>query len=602
MDESYPLRSRAYLFWVVPVTFLVGVWLWLAFSHGGHPAQYWAFPAVALGVAGALTAWRLGYPRRPRQLSLAVLALFAGFAVWVLASNIWAADTGLSWSATGRAFLYLLVLALGLAYFTSLTARRAFKYLLMGACLMLLVAAIWRLWTVQDMGRLFIDHRLVYPTGEADSAAALFLLCFWPLMWLAAGPRERALVRGAAVGLATGMMALALLTQSRGAAWSLAISLVFIFVLSPGRLRLLFYVVVPALLMVYAYPLLDRYWTQVPPIVTGDLAARTLTVSVLASGFIGMIVALLESWVKVSVRMKLLFGSVVLIACAAGLVYGAMTLTAAKGGPVSWFNDAWSRLAAEPATDLPATAGPGTPSPTRAQIWSTGWQDFSGRMVLGAGADQSASRTSGNPGAAGATGAGAGAATISGPLALGVLGDTGVVGGVLIAAAILLSGFGILWPRTVVGWRWVRRDRRARTYPDEDGEVPRRSDAPARRRSGPDGTLPYGWQIALVAALVFWLAQANLTGLLQVTGVTVPALLILTAALAAADARVGTLWPRVREQLRHAESDPPERTLHRLEGRLRPEGRLSQIFRVGLGVLSAAAVVLAISAYFLASL
>ena len=76
MDESYPLRSRAYLFWVVPVTFLVGVWLWLAFSHGGHPAQYWAFPAVALGVAGALTAWRLGYPRRPRQLSLAVLALF----------------------------------------------------------------------------------------------------------------------------------------------------------------------------------------------------------------------------------------------------------------------------------------------------------------------------------------------------------------------------------------------------------------------------------------------------------------------------------------------------------------------------------------------
>jgi hypothetical protein len=89
---------------------------------------------------------------------------------------------------------------------------------------------------------------------------------------------------------------------------------------------------------------------------------------------------------------------------------------------------------------------------------------------------------------------------------------------------------------------------------------------------------------------------------LQVTGVTVPALLILTAALAAADARVGTFWPRVRERLRHAESDPPERTLHRLEGRLRPEGRLSQIFRVGLGVLSAAAVVLAISAYFLASL
>ena len=591
MDDSSPVRSRVYLLWVVPVTFLVGVSLWLALSHGGISAKDWAFPAIVLGVVGGLVAWRLGYPRRPRQVSLTVLALFAVFAVWTLASNLWAADTGVSWPATARTFFYLLVLALALAYLTSTNARAAFKYLLMGASLFVLVAVIWRLWMANDLSTLFLDHRLVYPVGDADAVAALFLLPFWPLVWLAAGPRERAPVRGAAIGLATGMVALALMTQSRAAAWSVGISLVFIFALAPARLRLLFHVVIPALLMVYAFPLLDRYWTQTPPLTGGGQAARTLTVAVLAAAFIGMIVALLESWVKVSGRMKLIFGSVILLACACGLVYGGLNYTAPTGGPVTWFEDAWSRLAAEPAGGSTATGDQAAAPSTRADVWRTGWQDFVSRPALGAGVDQAPAEGT----------------TAADGLTLRILDDTGVVGGVFAFSAILLSAAAILWPRTRAGWRWIRRERGEGAAKPTEGEkvasaVTAADAGSQEERCGPVGTLRFGWQISLLAALVLWFAQANMEGLWQATAVTVPALLVLAAALAATDARAGTVWPRIQKGLRRSGRGTRTRRARRLHGRLRPDGPLSQTFRVGLGVLSAAVVVLAVSAYLLAAL
>jgi hypothetical protein len=541
-EESGPSRSRVYLLWVLPVVFLVGVWLWLVLSDGGYPARNWAFPALAVGVAGIAGASLLGYPRRPRQLSIVVLALFTAYSVWVFASNLWAGDTSRSWPASGRTFLYLLVLALALAYFTTTHGRTAFKYLLMAAPFVLLVVVIWRLWSARVLAGLFIGNRLGFPVGRPDETAALFLVSFWPLMWLAAGPREPAPIRGAALGLATGMVGLAILTQSRGAAWSLGISVVLMFALSPGRLRLLFYLVVPSLLMVYAFPHLNRYWTQDPAIASGGLAARTLTIAVLAGGFIGMIVALLEDWVKVSRRMKFIFGCILLLACAAALVYGSLTFAKDAGGPVTWFGDAWQRLASEPAAENAASDTTTGPLATRGDVWKASWQEFEHRLVIGSGEDARAAEVS------------LPAGPQAGSLALRILSDTGVVGAFFVFAAILLSVVGILWPRTAV----------------------------ALRRTGRGGgdVLEYGWQMALLGALAYWFAQTNLNQLWQIPAVTVPAVLMLAAAMASSGAPAGVLWPR-------------------LGGSVRPEGPLSQTFRIGLLVVSAALVILTVSAYFL---
>jgi len=396
------------------------------------------------------------------------------------------------------------------------------------------------------------------------------------------------------------------------------ITLIVLFALSPGRLRLLLYLVVPALLMVYAFPVLDAYWQHWPEPIDGTAAARTLTIATVSAGFIGMVVALLEQWVKVSKRMKAIFGIVVLAGCVAGLVYGALTLTQDSGGPIAWFQDRWEQLGAEPASDLPPTTfqPDGTPIPavTHAQVWMSSWQGLNAHLVIGAGAGYPATSTDVSHAQADS-------------LILRVLRETGLIGGVLAFGAMIVSLGGILWPRTVTGLRNTRaalrnRRLRARTANDAtDGTSTPGEDVRAHRRPasrwGRD-SMAYGWEMALLAAVAYWFIHANLEPLWQMTGVTLPALLFLAAALAATDARARTMWPHLSRRLRHTSSAQsgqavPDQSAtghsmlgriyrtHRLTfGRPQPEGRLSEAFRIGVVVLSAAVIVLAVSNYLLA--
>ena len=531
---------------------------------------------------------------------------------------------------------YLLVLALALTYFTSQYARTAFRYLLMLAAFILLALLIWRMWSAPHLAALFSGKRLVYPVGHANGAAALFLVSFWPLMWLAAGPDERAPVRGVALGLATGLLGLALMTQSRGATWSIAVTLVLLFALSPGRLRLLFYLVVPALLMVYAFPQLDQYWTLGPEALSGGAAARTLTVAAIAAGFIGTILALLEDWIQVSGRMKVIFGTIVFAACVAALVYGAIGFTREIGGPVTWFRDTWRQLITEPvANEQTSPAGVSSlddnPSLSREDVWRLTWQQLENAPLLGAGADNSGLELNRQ-----------GSATDAdvyqraqqpNSLVLQVLGDTGLVGAVLAFGAILVSIVGILWPRLAVGWG--RAKRAWRTEAEQSSKTRQGGSMRGISSRWGDEPMAYGWEMALFAGAAYWFLHANMEWLWQMAGVTVPALLMIAAGLAATDARAGTLWPWLNRRWRqrvpahamsetaHAEqaaaageggrqaptsdrpgsagpgvAEPREQSArHFARGDLWPAGRLSQAFRIALIILSVAVVILSGSAY-----
>jgi hypothetical protein len=606
-DDGAPPAREPSSFWAVPAAILLGIWLWLVFSSGGYPTKNWVYPVISLGVLGLAAASLVAYPRRPRQLSLTILGLAAAYSVWVAVSSIWATDSGATWPAAGRTFAYLLVLALGMVYFTSASVRATFRYLLMLAAIALVAAAIWRLWSAPELSALFSGGRLTYPAGRADAAAAVFLILFWPLMWLAAGPYERAPVRGIAVGLATGLLGLAFMTQSRGAAWSLAITLVLVFILSPGRVRMLFYLVVPALLMVYAFPRLNQYWTLTPQAVGGGIAARTVCVAVIAAAFMGTILALLEGWVKVSARMKVIFGAVLLAGCAAAIVYGAIGFAQSSGHPLDWLGDNWQRLISEPAagdqsgSTGPAGAAEGAPH-TRAEAWNAAWQEFMGARATGVGADDSVDHPS--------------------PLAFQVLADTGIVGAVLFGGTLLLVIGGMLWPRLAVGWVQAKSAWRGKS------EGPPRSGAttPEGVKGSRWGQKPmaYGWQMALFAGAAYWFVHANIDWLWRMPGVTIPALLLVAAGVAETDARAGTLWPRVERRLRHTTpykisgtkaaahsgegaaedgiADHASWTRRFPRGKLEPAGLLSQAFRIGLLVLSAAAIIFAASAYLLASI
>ena len=533
---------------------LVGLWLWFAFSYGGYSARQWLPLSLVLGLLGLVVSLLAAYPRRPRQLSLTVLALFGCYSVWVAFSALWADSTTRVWMESGRTFSYLLIFALALVYFTDPAARRAFPYLLMAGALLVLAVCVWKLWSGDSIVWLFHQSRFYYPVSYTNNAAALFLVAFWPLMWLAAGPEERAPIRGAALGLATGLLALAIMTQSRGAVWSLAISLVIMFVVSPARMRTLIYLLVPGLLMVYGFPILNRYWLEGPEAVGGDIGARTLVVTAVTAAFIGMILALLERWVKVAGRTKVVFNTVVTLAAIVGLVYGSITLTSDVGGPLKSASQTWQQFFGQ-------TTGPSEASSTsrllvvsdsgRVDLWRVAWQEFEQAPVLGVGADNYVFQYDRSR---------ALELTVqqAHSFELQVLGETGLVGGFFAFGGILLALGGLLWPRCTAGWRgaretWLRRRRQA------DASTPTGASVRCCNPRWGSSPVVYGWEMALLAGAAYWLIHASVDWLWQMPGVTIPAVLFVAAGVAGVDARAGVLWPRVNRWLRFgAPATPPE--------------------------------------------
>lgn len=537
--------------------------------------------ALVASLAGA-------FPRLPGQLSLALLGVVAVYTLWVGLSALWAASTTRVWLETGRTLSYLLLFALALVYFTDATARRSLRYLIMAAALGIAVTCIAKLWASDDISQMFISKRFSYPLTATNQTGTLLLITFWPLLWLASSSHERSPVRGLALGVATALLGLAMMTQSRGAVWCLGLSGLLMFVIAPTRLRLLLYLIVPALLMVYEFPTLNRYWIEGPEAVGGAAAARTLLVAAIIAGFAGMILALLERWVRVSLRMKVVFGAVVVAGAIAGLAFWAITATSDVGGPTKWASQVWRQFVDEEPQRPPAESTSRfslVSSTGRVQIWRVAIEEFKSSPLKGVGADNfvfehDRLRTSPERQSQQAH-----------SIELQVFGETGVVGGVIFSGGVLLALGGWLWPRCVAGWRgargtWLRR---------KDGREPSARWCNPRWGSNPR---EYGWDMALLAGATYWLIHASVDWIWQMPGVTVPAFLFAAAAIAGIDARAGVLWPRLRRWLRvgaAASPQPAQEEMSAIRGvdRNRVHVLLAPLFRALLVAASAAVLLLA---------
>lgn len=532
--------------WAAPLAVLFVVWLWTAFSSGGFQPRQWLPAAMVLGLFGLVVSLVIAYPRRPGRVSLAVLAFFALYLLWVALSALWAESTTRVWLEATRTCMYLLVLALTLVFLTHRDARKVFRYLLMAAAFVLLAACVWRLWSAHSTAALFIENRFSYPVNYPNNAAALFVIGFWPLIWLAAGPEERAPVRGLALGLATGLLGLTVMTQSRGAIWSLALTVVVTFLVSPARLRTLLYLIVPGLLLVYQFPYLNRYWLEGSGAVGGALGARTLLVASIVAAVVGTLAAFVErrilagAWVK-TVRLKPILGGIFLVGTVAAVLYGAITLTSDAGGPLKWISQTWQQFSGQgrvQSQDDSNTRFAMLSSSGRVGIWQVAWKEFESAPVLGVGADNfifehDRLRTT----------------EIYKPqhahsIELQVLGETGVIGGVFAFGGILLALGSIMWPRCCVGWRgaratWLRRPNSRSSDNGMHSDVQRWDGDP----------ISYGWEMALLVGVVYWIVHASVDWLWQMAGVSIPVMLFVAAGVARTDARAGIERPSSPEGL-----------------------------------------------------
>jgi hypothetical protein len=208
---------------------------------------------------------------------------------------------------------------------------------------------------------------------------------------------------------------------------------------------------------------------------------------------------------------------------------------------------------AKDTSSLPVLASDG-----RADIWRVAVQEFRGAPLLGVGADNFVFRYDRSRAVAEHS------PKQAHSLELQILGETGILGGVFAFGSILLAAGGILWPRLSVGWRATRKawsQRRERRLPTESSTT----SAPDDQTPGDPLSLSYGWQMALLAGCAYWLVQARVDWLWQMAGVTLPAFLMLAAALTAPSRRLALSWSRSRCRIEVGKTLPDRRpTVHRL--------------------------------------
>lgn len=207
----------------------------LAVFDGGYVETAW-YP-VALFVLALLVLVLVVAPParvdRSRAFDAAIVCLGL-FTAWSYLSMLWAAVPGDAWEGANRTLLYWLTLTVvGLRPWSLRAATAGIGVAVAGVTALavgMLIAT-----TGSDPERLFLEGRLSDPTGYANATANLWLIAVWPALHLALAREVRWWLRGLALGSATLLAEVALLSQSRGAVLAFGLTAIVFVCLHPRR-------------------------------------------------------------------------------------------------------------------------------------------------------------------------------------------------------------------------------------------------------------------------------------------------------------------------------------------------------------------------------
>lgn len=206
----------------------------LSLWGGGFEPVAWGVAGVAI-VGLAAGGWALARPARVERSVLVLLALAAAVTLWTAASMLWADTPQRAQEATGRTVLYSAALAVVLLpRWPAASLRRLLVTLVAGGTVIGLVT-FGRLAISDDPSGMLIDGRLVWPAGYVNAAAGLWVVTVPVAIGLAAGVVREPASRVAALTVAPLLLALCLLSQSRGGLLALVAAVATMVVLSPRR-------------------------------------------------------------------------------------------------------------------------------------------------------------------------------------------------------------------------------------------------------------------------------------------------------------------------------------------------------------------------------
>jgi tetratricopeptide (TPR) repeat protein len=427
LPKSLVLRGARTL----PGLILVAVLLVLTSAGGGYAPTSW-YPAalflLALLVVVVISD-RAAFAAVART-NLVAFAFIGGLAAWSLLSILWAGAKDDAWDGGNRVVMYLIVFAL-VGLIPSTPRRSA---VILGTFSLGIAVLTGAAFLFGDPGTTFTNGRLAEPVGYASATAALCLMAVWPAVALGVAREAAIVVRGLMLGCAAVLVQFAVLAESRGAVLALPLAALVYVVLVPGRARVLFALLLLALVGYLTWEPLTDVFAAVREDNSAALThARGVVVVTFAAAFaIGVLLALADRRIPVSAAWARRGARGFQVAVLVVLLLGVGAWIAREGDPLDRAEAAWrdfksgypdsfgdSRLTGELGTD-------------RYDFWRVGLLMFRDQPLLGAGADNFSleyvqdRRTGEEP-------------TYPHSIAVEVLSQTGIVGAALFAAGLLVA-------------------------------------------------------------------------------------------------------------------------------------------------------------------
>lgn len=371
---------------------LVAVWAACAWLDGGFEPTVWGSAGVITVAAVTLVLARAESRARLRERTrAAMLAAFLAFVAWNFLSIAWAEFPGDAWIGADKALVYLAGFTLiAVIPWTPAALRTALGLfaLAFGA----IGAALLVVLLVGDSSAHFSDARLATPTGYVNATVAVWMLAFWPAVYLASDRTVDRRLRPLFLGVATLMLDLAVLGQSR--AWLVVAPLVAVVavLLARQRLRTLLGLAIAAgSCLVALEPLLDVYQRADDGMVSADAVERAVSWTVgscIVAALAGGGWAYVDGQIVLSRRAARAIATVLAVVAVGGAAAGSAAALVAVDSPGGWLSARWAdfRCPYCPGDD-DRTRFSGSLSSDRYRGWVVAWREFESRPLTGRGSD-----------------------------------------------------------------------------------------------------------------------------------------------------------------------------------------------------------------------
>ena len=383
-------RSSEERRWIAPTCILVAVALlasWMGQAKGGYFIGDWACVALVLVTLMLINSLAGALPIARSRWSIAATGFFAFYTAWTFLSLLWSPNRGAAWLGAAQTLFYLLAfwIAVGLI---ALGASR--RWVLLASAFGPTVVAIHTLTAlVPHNGKLFDNDRLLGTVGYFNGEAAFLLIPFWVAIYLAGSRRVNVLLRGLMLSGVVLSVALAVLTQSRGAMVAMAASLPVFFLFSGQRLRgLLALVPVLVVLFVTFQGLNDVYlesWDRGDPIQALERIVPVVWLTSAGAGLYGLCWGLVDRWWRPPTSLVRAFGGIAIAGSIIILLYGAALANQRVGSdPIALSEQKWQAFKTNDKAGMEQSrylsAGSG-----RYTLWRVAWEDFTSHPLLGVG-------------------------------------------------------------------------------------------------------------------------------------------------------------------------------------------------------------------------